>query len=299
MTTGRVVGLGLVLLALSLAVPSAAQMGSQVESETRIQVFDPDGRLEPGATTSLLTAVTYRYGQGARAGQPTEVNVTVLTTPSWASARFNTSSVSFPVPATSASSGRTDERQVLLNVTLDDDAPAFAEGEVRVRAQAEQNGNIGSSEGTDSQTVIPDYVADLDVDHPATMPVPGGRAQVVPLHVQAQANDATLVDVTLQAKPANSRVTVPDPTALEGGLAGNASAFLDVTLRMPWTRNQEGTLTLTVTPFSANRTDVRGAEKTVEMTLVGQSLVPGPGAGAALLGLAAAAAAARRRRHPP
>lgn len=294
MTPARVAAAAL-LLALLAAATASAQMGGQVESETRIQIFDPDGRLQPGTTTSLLGAVTYRYGQGARADEATTVEVTVLSTPPWAEAEFNTSSVSFPVPATSATSGRTDERQVLLNVTLPPDAPAFAEGDVEVRAQAESNGNVASSEGTDTQPVQPDYRASLQVDHRQTVPVPGGRDHPLPLDVRAQANDDTLVDVRLQAKPANSRVTLPGPTPLEGAAAGNGSASLDVSLRMPWTRNQEGTLSLVLTPFSANRTDVAGSETTVEMTLVGQSLVPGPGPGAVLAGLLAAAAAARRR----
>lgn len=296
MTSARLVALAALLLA-SLATPAAAQSGMSVESETRIQVFDPDAPLDPGATTSLLSAVTYRYGQGARSDEPTNVQLSVLSTPSWAQAHFNASNVTFPVPASSATSGRTDQRQVLLNVTVDPDAPAFAEGEVRVRAEAESNGNIASSEGTDTQAVRPAYAAELDVDHRDRVPVPGGRRHAVPLHVTAVANSPTLADVTLEAKPANSRVTVPDPTRLQPDAGGNASAFLDVTLRMPWTRNQQGTLTLTVTPFAANQTDVAGSTSTVEMTLVGRSLVPGPGLGAAVAGLAAAAGAARAARR--
>lgn len=290
MTLARVLVLAALLLSAA-AVTATAQSNGSVESETRIQVFDPDAPLQPGETTSLLSAVTYRYGQGARADEPTEVQLSVLSTPGWAEAEFNTSSVTFPVPASSATSGRTDQRQVLLNVTVDD-APAFAEGQVEVLAEAEANGNVDASEGTDTQAVVPSYTAELDVDHRDRVPVPGGREHALPLHVTAVANAPTVVDVTLQAKPASSKVTVPDPTALEADGAGNASAFLDVTLRMPWTRNQEGTLSLAVTPFSANRTDVEGSQVAVEMTLVGQSLVPGPGAVAALL---AAAAAARWR----
>jgi hypothetical protein len=289
-TLARVLVLAALLLSAA-AVTATAQSNGSVESETRIQVFDPDAPLQPGETTSLLSAVTYRYGQGARADEPTEVQLSVLSTPGWAEAEFNTSSVTFPVPASSATSGRTDQRQVLLNVTVDD-APAFAEGQVEVLAEAEANGNVDASEGTDTQAVVPSYTAELDVDHRDRVPVPGGREHALPLHVTAVANAPTVVDVTLQAKPASSKVTVPDPTALEADGAGNASAFLDVTLRMPWTRNQEGTLSLAVTPFSANRTDVEGSQVAVEMTLVGQSLVPGPGAVAALL---AAAAAARWR----
>lgn len=295
MTPGRVAAPLVLLALLAAAAPAAGQVPTEVESETRIQVFDPDGRLEPGTTTSLLTAVTYRYGQGARADEPTEVHLSVLSTPGWAEAEFNTSTVTFPVPATSATSGRTDEVRVTLNVTPDADAPAFAGGEVAVRAEAEANGNIAASQGDDTQAVPPDYVATLRIDHRDRNPVPGGRLQALPLHVQAHVNDRTLVDVEVEAKPANSQVTVPGPTPLEGAVTGNASAFLDVDLRMPWTRDQEGTLSLALTPYSANRTDVQGSAVTVEMTLVGRSLVPGPGAGAVLAALAGAAAARGRR----
>ncbi len=292
----------LLLVTILIIPPSMAQVPNQstVETTTTVRVFDPGDPLPPGRTSVLVVAVRYQYGQGAQADEPTEVTLEVTDVPPWADAELRNTTLSYPVPATSATSGRTDERRVELNLTLDPGAPAFQPGDVTVRAEAEENGNLAASEDQDTQPVEPDFDARLTATAPESLVVAGGRDHGLTLTVENSANAPTRVIPRVQAQPENSLVTLPAPFNLGDGSSNGtlpASSTTTVHLRTPWTSGEEGTLTLELQPVHADRDDALGRVRTVSVEIQGQSVVPAPHMTLLLaLGLGAVA---RGRLQPP
>lgn len=150
----------LALLAVASLAGAAALAGGQTAPEggqtrTQVSAQPPSEPLAPGSSVDVTVEVTYTYQEGgaALAHGPTDVLLSVRSTPDWADARFGTWMLEAPLEP----NGGEVVLEETLPVAVEDDAPPGAQGAVELTAFATENDEMAPSQGS---TSVPVEVAD-------------------------------------------------------------------------------------------------------------------------------------------
>lgn len=115
--------------------------------------------------------IVYSYGRfsipaGALflAPSPTKIHLKVLSKPKWCEVKIENENLSVDMPLISILGGEdTLETQVTIKV-ISKDAPGYQEGKIVIKAEAEENGNIESSEAQCEIKVKPGFYPDVEVN---------------------------------------------------------------------------------------------------------------------------------------
>ncbi|HID25175.1 MAG TPA: hypothetical protein EYP23_01740 [Thermoplasmata archaeon] len=129
------------------------------------------GTLKPGETVNTTIDVTYGYSKFAQpkgflllSSTPTKINISIEDKPAWCDAELDKTQLSVKIPVTTFFSGGNVSFTVTLTVTLSQDALGYEDGTLKIKAEAEENGNIASSADTTSIKIKTSFVHRVEVD---------------------------------------------------------------------------------------------------------------------------------------
>lgn len=129
------------------------------------------GTLKPGETVNTTIDVTYGYSKFAQpkgflllSSTPTKINISIENKPAWCDAELDKTQLSVKIPATTFFSGGNVSFTVILTVTVSQDALGYEDGTIKIKAEAEENGNIASSADTTSIKIKTSFVSGVEVD---------------------------------------------------------------------------------------------------------------------------------------
>ncbi|HEV8359054.1 MAG TPA: hypothetical protein VGR28_01220 [Candidatus Thermoplasmatota archaeon] len=162
---------------------------------------------------ALPVQVVYRYSPTVPTFAPTKMHLSVADAPPWLTATVTPNTLSMPIAGVGACPCYTYESTAtaFLLVGATHDAPAFAQGLVRLIAEAEQNGVYMSSYADLTLPIVPAFQALTDVraaaNHVALQP---GEERAAPLTITNHGNAAIRVAFEVLEAPQGVRVTPPD-----------------------------------------------------------------------------------------
>ncbi|HVL87997.1 MAG TPA: hypothetical protein VM681_08360 [Candidatus Thermoplasmatota archaeon] len=307
----------IVLSALAVAVvtvafaPSAQAQGlaPTCDTTTAVRITAHQAPIRPLSGFAILEVdVTYSWfnTQNAASFTASKISLTVETNQAWTIVTISPSNL-FPVvtPSTNAGtdSGSKTEKAELFVVTTAD-APAFTPGNIKVKANADRNGCLGSSSGEAETTVQADFFSIIDATTPTTIQKSGPQQQVVfPMTVTNYGNANTKIFFDVLSQPEGWQVVPPSEVILEarqqGGKATTKTA--NMVVQTPWRNgylNEVGAVTMRMTSNYALDTKVPGDRATISsLTTVIGFYVPGIDTLLLVGGVGALAVALKHRRR--
>jgi hypothetical protein len=289
------------VLVLLASVPARAQ-GAGPHATLGLALDDPAHPMAPGKNETLALLVTYAVSQavGTPAPDPanpdpdaftnkTHITFSAKQTPSWVdNVTFDPPDV-YVQPALQG--GNSPATHVRVVLRIDPRATALQKESIVVTAHADKNGAIpDATSESPAINLKPAFVTKVNVTAPASVIVPGGRWTDMPFTLRNLANGEETVKLNVTARPQNSQVEYP----LSVVLPRDGSQVVAVKLRVPWTGAESGAVELEATPLSPVADDPPGKPAHADIEVMGQSAVPGAGAGALVSVLGAAALLLRR-----
>ncbi len=137
----------LLVLILVAAAPLAAAQAPVTGTPTKTEVVaeEPKRPIPAGSHARVPLEVTYCTQPGAFSTEPTPVEVTVNSTPSWVEAAVSPSTLEFAVGPQEAAEDDCSTQATNLTVTVASSAPEYVVEPVEVLAEAQPNGALGGS----------------------------------------------------------------------------------------------------------------------------------------------------------
>lgn len=290
------------LLVACLAPLAAAQVPNDPHQPSlNAYLEDPGHALVPGANESVLMKVTYTPGQASvpavsqdtndptnSNAAPTRITFAPKETPPWVR---NVSFQPADINVSWTPGSHPNPVPVLVILQIAPDAPAGNHQNVTIALHADANGPTPAADAVTGELMLrPGNVPQVKVapQSAGQALLKGGSPQAITFLVTNVGNGPITARLNVTARPQDSIVDVPATITLEAG----QTLPVDVTLQLPWTYGESGTLTLEATPLSAD--DLQGKAAHADVDIAGESAVPGVGplGVLALLGLLALA---RRR----
>lgn len=123
-----------------------------------------------------------------------------------------------------------EEAKVKLFLTLDENAPAFGDGYIKIKASCEDLGLIKGFEGIFVLTFSPSYlpIIKLNLPHDNTISINPDENAVFPLEFENAGNARTKVYLDIVDIPEGWNVTVSEVVILNEEIGSKATAYLTV-----------------------------------------------------------------------
>lgn len=283
------------LVALLVVSPWVPTVSAQQAGTTSVDMSLPTlpRPVPPGTSEEFNVTVRYRWNNGF-SPQPTTIHLEVVDEPAWLNSTFSPAEIqvpTFPEPQ------GVNTTLVNLNISVAEDAPAFALGNATYLVQAEANQPLQASEAEVPFEVTAGFRGTVGVSLPKgeVVDANGGFVTEVPIRLENQGNGPLLVSIALLRSPAESKIEVPQDIRL-GVTDGDRVQTAHLAVRVPWKVSEEGEVTVEIQPTHASR-GTPGKTVQASFQLEGDSAVPIPGPGPELvLALAGLALALGRRR---
>ena len=191
---------------------------------TTFEELTPDGAAETKEITISYTYERFARPQGfplPNRKQPTAINLTI-SSPEWCTATLDNDAVTIPVE--SFLKRTTVNTTVTVTISATETAPAFNQGTITITADAQQNGNIKSSQASLSLTVIAAYESDIVVTTSnTTFSMMEGGSTNVTILVENKGNAKINTQFTTTNINENLTVLLPTSTTIA---MGNQQEFI-------------------------------------------------------------------------
>lgn len=285
-----------VLVALALLATAPTGL-AQTVGDTTVDLGLPTfgNPLAAGQTEQTSANVRYSWNNGMTS-EPTTIRLEVVEEPEWLNTTFLPDT--FQVNNTTQTPSKTETRIVDVNLSIDEDAPAFAERTATYRVVAEENPPLEGAEDTTELDLAPGFRGTVDATLPegGNVTAWGGLVTEVPIEVTNRANGPVSVQPSVVLSPADAEVQAPEEFRLNAS-PDDPTRTVHLAIEVPWSVSIDGDVAVELSPRHAERgTEARTVE--VGFHLQGNSAVPVPSpAPLAVLALVALTAAARAGRR--
>lgn len=222
-------GLALLTLVVLATPPASAQTPQHGVSVS----YTLPSEVQPGTTATVTVNVTYRWDDGAQIVAQGETTVTLNSTVSfaplvgapWASLSLNPETLTFTPGLQAGQEVQTSE----LNIVVAQDAPAFLQAPITVRAVAEQNGQMQAQSADQSAGLYAAFAPSVAVQDRGAIELSGSGTVRVP--VENRGNGPVRVWIKsvqapdgMTATPAGDAVVLGLSGALRDAVAPHAEA---------------------------------------------------------------------------
>jgi hypothetical protein len=183
-------------------------------------------------------------------GQQIMIDLQIVEVPSWCTATLSMGTVSMFVDP-----NEYDEKTTVLSLQVDDDAPAYGLGYVRIRATAKKVGLINSFEKEFTLNFIPDYKPLIQPSLPDSNTKLIGPMDTASFRINVQnlGNARTKVKLSIVDVPDGWTAIVTDEIILEEGVGSTNTAHLVVKPPKGFGYHyEEKTITVSMLPVKAD-----------------------------------------------
>lgn len=272
---------GILLASLFLSiVPTASAQGSFVGLSSLARVTWGNETKEPIVPRQELAQldlmVEYEVTKGwflagliynFYIGRQVNIKLDILDSPSWASVSLSQGTLTTSVPQ-DISDIRDLKTQITISV--DPDAPAFAQGNIRIKATVEKVGPIQGYEQTFDLPFQPDYLPLVSNELPETNTKRIGPMDtaVFPIELKNLGNARTKVFLEVTHVPEDWIAVVTDSVILDEGEESTATAYL--TVKPPKSfgyHDDDASIRVKITPTYADDTTLQGNAETVTVVV--------------------------------
>lgn len=228
---------GIILISVIVAISPTTSAGPLFNLQSVLNVSWGNNTNQPvvprGELRQLTLTVTHTVTRGAL-GQflltlyqnaQITIDLQITETPSWCTAALSQGTVAVMVVPNEFT-----ERTTQLSLQVEDDAPAYGLGYVKIKATARQVGFIKAFEQEFTLTFIPDYKPLIQVTQPdsnAKMIGPMDTA-TFKIDIQNLGNARTKVKLRVSDVPTGWVALITDEIILEEGAGSMASAYLTI-----------------------------------------------------------------------
>ena len=269
LTTSFVLGI-LLISSLFVMVPTTQAKILNITSLVRVQ-WATGATSEPvvprGTPLGLDLNVSYTVTRGALGklalaiyqGRQINVNLEIISAPSWCTVGLSTLSMAFTIPA---EAGVITSFPTKLTLTVSDQAPAYGLGNIVIKATAVPAGLIGGYSAEYTLTFTPGYKPLISVTLPKTNTLSIGPMDTAtfPIQIQNLGNARTYVNLNVSNVPSGWTAVVTSQVILDNGTGSTATAYLVV--KPPKNigyHYDENTITVALTPARADDQTQKGA----------------------------------------
>jgi hypothetical protein len=183
-------------------------------------------------------------------GQQVMIDLQIVEVPSWCTATLSMGTVAMIVDPNAY-----DEKTTVLSLQVDDDAPAYGLGYVRIRATAKKVGLINSFEKEFTLNFIPDYKPLIQPSLPDSNTKLIGPMDTASFRINVQnlGNARTKVKLSVVDVPEGWTAIVTDEIILEEGAGSTNTAYLVVKPPKGFGYHyEEKTITISMLPVKAD-----------------------------------------------
>ena len=268
---------GLILVSAIVAVLPTTSAGLIFNLQSVVNVTWGNETEKPvvprGELRTLDLIITHTVTRGALGrgllialtGAPIIIKVEITETPSWCTANIQSGTLSLTVQPGIVSTVKTK-----LSLQVEDDAPAYALGNIKVKATAQKSGLISGFENEFTLSFIPDYKPLIKPSLPETNVKEIGPMDtaVFPIQIENLGNARTVVILNVVNVPKDWNAVITSQLILEEGVGSIATAYLVVKPPKSFGYHyDEQTIKISMQPFKAEDFTKKG-EITYEDVLV-------------------------------
>ncbi len=264
---------GIVVISVLFAVLPTASAGLIFNLQSSLAVswsgnatntpIVPRGALRTLNLEIVHTVTRGAFGRGLLAfysGAPVTIIVQIIETPSWVTATLSQGSLQTQVIPDGSTTLTT---QISLQVA--DNAPAYAQGYIKLQATANKAGFIKGYTQEFTLTFLPDYKPLISASFPDTNTKQIGPLDtaVFPIKVTNLGNAKTVVKFTIENVPADWNAIITDELLLDEGNGSTNTAYL--VIKPPKSfgyHNDERTITITMQPVKYDDRTKKGDDTT-------------------------------------
>lgn len=196
-------------------------------------------------------------------GRQVNIKLEILETPTWCEASLSQGTLTTNLP-----SDITDPRNIptKMVISVDPDAPAFAQGSIRVKATVEKIGAIDGFEQSFDLPIQPDYLPLVQPELPDTNTKRIGPMDtaVFPIEITNLGNARTKVFLEVSHAPDDWIAVVTDTIILDESEGSKNTAYL--TVRPPkgfGYHDDDASIKVKITPAYADDTTLQGNVETL------------------------------------
>ena len=253
---------------LFFVTPSAARP-YLLHSKSNIMI-NPEksdlGVVDPGDSVSTTINVVYSFTKFAQpkgflllSSEPTKINVSIESKPSWCSVELDKTHFSVKIPAIDFLSGGNISFSVKLNVTVSEDAPGYEDGKITLKVEAAENGNIPSSENTTTVKIKPSFIPEIEVETTGYwIHLEPGNSTTVDINVTNTGNMDIVARLnTTQSLTKTLSVILPSETQIGMGETKTLKVIVKANESKDYV-NVEETIPLTLTYHAKNHDSLTG-----------------------------------------
>jgi hypothetical protein len=302
-TRGVAIGL-LVLIGMLVAVSGAAlaqPSTSGGETTTQLEATPPSERIRPlSGLKNIQLSVEYCNQEGGYAFVTTPITLQVDNSPSWISATVSPSTV-YIEPSQNGGCQSTNTNVVVQTTS---NAPAFRQGNIKISAQAESNGDLDGSSGETTIPVQAGFYSVVDARTPKTVVIAGPQEKIeFPIKIANFGNGPQTVFLDTSQQTEGLDIVLPGAVQVSSKATGaeDNTRTAVVSVQTPSKNgyiNQPGTFTLDVSSAYSLKQSINGMSTRVSSLITTKGFfVPGPGSAAAVLAMAGVAMGLARRRE--
>jgi hypothetical protein len=264
---------GVVLISVLFAVLPTASAGLIFNLQSVLTVSWSANQTEApvvprGALRSLDLSISHTvtrgvFGEGmirVYANKVIVINVEIVEVPTWVTATIAQGTLS-----TTVQPGETTFVKTSISLQVADNAPAFAQGYIKLKATAKKAGLIEGFTQDFTLTFLPDYKPLIQTTLPETNTKQIGPLDtaVFPIKITNLGNARTVVLLTVENVPKDWNAIVTDQIILEEGNGSSNTAYL--VIKPPKNfgyHNDERTITVTMQPVKYDDYSKKGETTT-------------------------------------
>jgi hypothetical protein len=217
-----------------------------------------------GELRSLTLVITHSIARGATgeavlvsmAGSLIPIDVSVVDKPSWCTATISQGTLSVIVQPNQVSTVETT-----LTIQVDDNAPAYELGYIKIRASAHTVGLIEGFDDDFTLTFIPAYKALISPSYPETYSKEIGPMDtaVFPIVIENLGNARTIVYLKVVSVPKDWVALVTDQIILDEGAGSKGTAYLIIKPPKSFGyHNDEQTIKISMQPVKYDDSSQKG-----------------------------------------
>jgi hypothetical protein len=260
---------GIVLISVLFAVLPTASAGLFINLQSALTVNWSGNQtnipiVPRGDLRNLDLEITHWVTRGALgrgmllfySGAPVTITVRIIETPSWVTATLSQGSLQTQVVPDGESKLFTK-----ISMQVSDDAPAYAQGYIKLEATANKAGFIKGFTQEFTLTFLPDYKPLIKAEYPETNTMQIGPLDtaVFPIKVTNLGNAKTVVKFAIKSVPEDWNAIINEELLLDEGNGSYNIAYL--VIKPPKNfgyHNDQRTITITMQPVKYDDRDKKG-----------------------------------------
>jgi hypothetical protein len=225
---------------------------------------------------SVPLTITYTVSAGAifasaiytlLQGRQATIHLEVIAKPDWCSISLDTSTVSMILPE---KPGVPASKDITATISVTDDAPAFDQGVITIRATADAVGPIDGYTKDFDLKLQPDYLALINPQplESNTKTIGPTDKAVFPFEIMNMGNAPTKVYIEIVYIPDGWTASVTDSVTLDAEKGSKATAYLTVYPPKGFGyHDDKATVKLQLTPAYAQGTEIKGEPEPLTFTI--------------------------------